>query len=314
MADAPVPGYQAFWAERRASLQSEYQVLLKQYPEADTQYRLLYKTSCDTEDVAGYTPAAVGESDECTAIVSSAEDNRTSYCKARSGKVLFSALYGTYTVAFEELKSILKSSNSAGGPTTASESVKPTQEDGFKEVRRRKRHSTNEAAPTSKKPAAEAKSTPAKEVAARIFFILIELKSLLRASISAGGAATRIESVKTTQEVGFKEVSRRKRHSSEAAPTSKKPAAEAKNTPAKEVAVRSFFAPLRQTTMDTDSSGAEATILQEAVPGTAGRPPPIILTSTTNLIQLQRQLKNVPKDDFGFGNTKNGTRVITKRA
>jgi hypothetical protein len=39
---------------------------------------------------------------------------------------------------------------------------------------------------------------------------------------------------------------------------------------------------------------------------------PIILTSTTNLIQLQRQLKNVAKDDFEFRNTKNGTRVITK--
>jgi hypothetical protein len=61
MANAPVPGYQAFWAERCASLQSEYHVLIKQYPDADTQYRLLYKTLCDIENVAGYTPAAVGE-------------------------------------------------------------------------------------------------------------------------------------------------------------------------------------------------------------------------------------------------------------
>jgi hypothetical protein len=64
--------------------------------------------------------------------------------------------------------------------------------------------------------------------------------------------------------------------------------------------------------MDTDSSGAEATALQDAVPGTAGRPPPIILTSTTNLIQLQRQQNNVAKDDFGFLNIKNGNRVIKK--
>jgi hypothetical protein len=64
--------------------------------------------------------------------------------------------------------------------------------------------------------------------------------------------------------------------------------------------------------MDTDSSGAEATTLEEAAPGKAGRPPPIILTSTTNLIQLQRHLKNVAKGDFKFRNTKNGTRVITK--
>jgi hypothetical protein len=36
----------------------------------DTQYRLLYKTLCDIEDVAGYTPAAVGETAKWTAIVS----------------------------------------------------------------------------------------------------------------------------------------------------------------------------------------------------------------------------------------------------
>jgi hypothetical protein len=241
MAGAPVPGYQAFWAERRASLKSEYQVLIKQYPDADPQYRLLYEAICNIEDLAGCTPAAVGESAEWTAIVNTAEDNRATYCKALSGSVLFSALHGTYTVALIEFKSLLKASNSAGGTATGIESVKPTQEDGFKEVRRRKRHSTNEAAPTSKKPAAEAQSTTAKEVA-----------------------------------------------------------------------TRNFFAPLRATAMDTDSSVTEATTPEEAVPGKAGRPPPIILTANTNLIQLQRQLKNVAKGDFEFRNTKNGTRVITK--
>jgi hypothetical protein len=47
--------------------------------------------------------------------------------------------------------------------------------------------------------------------------------------------------------------------------------------------------------MHTGSSVTEATTPEEAVPGKAGRPPPIILTSTTNPIQLQRQLKNVAK-------------------
>jgi hypothetical protein len=241
MAGATVPGYQVFWAERRASLQSEYKELIKQYPDADTQYRQLYETICSIEDMAGCTPATVGESTQWTAIVNAAEDNRASYCKALSGKVLFSALHGPYTVALKELKSLLKASNSAGGTNTKTESVKPSLDDGFKEVRRRKRHSTNEAAPISKKLAAEAKST-----------------------------------------------------------TNPK------------VAPRKFFAPLRAATRETDFSGAEATTLEEAVPGKAGRPPPIILTSTTNLIQLQRQLKNVAKGDFEFRNTKNGTRVITK--
>jgi hypothetical protein len=79
MADAPVPGYQAFWAERRAALKSEYQVLIKQHPDADTQYRLLYNTFCIIEEVAGCTPAAVGESAEWTEIVNTAEDNRASF-------------------------------------------------------------------------------------------------------------------------------------------------------------------------------------------------------------------------------------------
>jgi hypothetical protein len=151
MPDVLVPGYQTFWAKRRASLQSEYQVLIKKYPDADTQYRLLYKTLCDIKNMSGYTSAAVGESAEWTAIVSAAGDNRASYCKALSSKVLFSALYGTYTVALNERKFLLKASTSAGRTTTATETVKPTQEEGFKEVRRRKRRSTTEAAPASKK-------------------------------------------------------------------------------------------------------------------------------------------------------------------
>jgi hypothetical protein len=61
--------------------------------------------------------------------------------------------------------------------------------------------------------------------------------------------------------------------------------------------------------METDS---DATTREEAVPSTAGRPPPIILTANTNLFQLQEQLKNVATGDFEFRNTKSGTRVITR--
>jgi hypothetical protein len=122
--------------------------------------------------VAGYTPAAVGDSAEWTATVSAAEENRTKFCKALSGKTLFSALYGTYTVTFNSVKYILKASNSAGKTTE-----KPTQEEGFQEVRRRKRqHSTTETAPTSKKsmPAAASAAvyTPQKEVAPFILHLL----------------------------------------------------------------------------------------------------------------------------------------------
>jgi hypothetical protein len=47
-----------------------------------------------------------------------------------------------------------------------------------------------------------------------------------------------------------------------------------------------FFAPLRAADMDTDTSDTEASSNEETVPSKTGRLPPIILTSTTNLIQL----------------------------
>jgi hypothetical protein len=56
--------------------------------------------------------------------------------------------------------------------------------------------------------------------------------------------------------------------------------------------------------MDTDASGTKATSNEEAVPGKTGRPPPIILTSTTNLIQLQKELKIAVKENFGMADFK----------
>jgi hypothetical protein len=62
----------------------------------------------------------------------------------------FSALYGMYTVALHELKAVLKANTPAGQSKTPKSAA--IQEDGFKEVRRRKRHSTNETAPTQNFP------------------------------------------------------------------------------------------------------------------------------------------------------------------
>jgi hypothetical protein len=160
--------------------------------------------------------------------VNTAEDNRQNFCKALGGKTLYSALYGTYTVALQELNALLKASTTAD-PT---QTPKPasTQEDGFTEVRRRKRQNSDKAAQTSKKEAPTAVSALA-------------------------------------------------------------------DTPSK-ITTRNFFAPLRTTNMETDSSGSETTPQEETVPAKTCRPPPFILTSATNLIQLQKQLKNVVKEDF----------------
>jgi hypothetical protein len=169
MAEDPVPGHQAFWAKKCASLQSEYPAFIEKYPDADTQYRKLLKVLCTIEDVAGCTPTAVGESAEWTAVVSTTEENWASYCKALSGNVPFSALYGTYTFALKELKALLNVN------TTTPQTAKwPTQEEIFQEVRRPKSHSSNEAARTPKKilvtaTSAAANTTP-KTVPTRNFF------------------------------------------------------------------------------------------------------------------------------------------------
>jgi hypothetical protein len=99
--------------------------------------------------MARYTPASVGESEQWSSIVNTAEENRHNFCKALTGKTLFSAVYGTYKFALHELKATLKANNLAGQSKTSNSAS--TQEDGFKEIRRHKRQSTNETATTSKR-------------------------------------------------------------------------------------------------------------------------------------------------------------------
>jgi hypothetical protein len=85
MAAVPVPGYQAYWTDKRQTLKSEYQELVAQYPNADAQLKQLFKLLCDIEDVAGYTPASVGDSDQWSSIINKAEENQVNLCKALTG-------------------------------------------------------------------------------------------------------------------------------------------------------------------------------------------------------------------------------------
>jgi hypothetical protein len=73
------------------------------------------------------------------AIVNGVEENRVSYYKGLHRKPLFSALYGTYTIALRELKAVLRASTLAC-QTNLLETTgqQTTQEGSFKEVRRRK--------------------------------------------------------------------------------------------------------------------------------------------------------------------------------
>jgi hypothetical protein len=155
MAGVPTPAYHNFWTDKRSSLKTELIEIIGTHPDAAAPMQQLYQVSCQIEDLASYTPASVGESEEWAAIVSSAEDNSESYCNALRGKLLFSALYGTYTVTLNELKNLLKASSQAGQRKQADgvQAGQSSQGDGLKEVRSRKRHSTAEAARSPKKAA-----------------------------------------------------------------------------------------------------------------------------------------------------------------
>jgi hypothetical protein len=83
------------------------------------------------------------------------------------------------------------------------------------------------------------------------------------------------------------------------------------STPRAELTTRKVFAPLRT---EMDLEGDKETTDEEKQGSTteAGRPPPIILTSATNLLQLQKNISGIVQGSFEFRNTKNGTRVLTK--
>jgi hypothetical protein len=125
MAGVPVPAYQQLWADKRASLERDFQTTGKTHPDAAPSMKHLFKVLCDLEALAGCTPRPVGESEERAAVIRAAEDNLESYSVALQGRTLYSALYGNYTVTLNELKSVLKSSSQAR---------QPSQGDGFQDV------------------------------------------------------------------------------------------------------------------------------------------------------------------------------------
>jgi hypothetical protein len=103
------------------------------------------------------------------------------------------------------------------------------------------------------------------------------------------------------QDNNFQEVKRHKRHIpsniSQTAKKSTKPipiSAAVKLSP-KSVLTHNFIAPLKTTNMDMETTGAENTLPEQEAPRKPGRLPPMMMTSTTNLIQLQSDLKHHTK-------------------
>jgi hypothetical protein len=133
MADVPVSGFRKYWTLTLALLNSQCHAIMNNYTEAGTVVQV-HKVLNDTEILAGCTPAEVGESSEWTSIVNSVEENRANFCKSLDGKLLFSALYGMYTVTLIELKAVsAQEKHSDSLNNTSSEST--AQDDDFLEVK-----------------------------------------------------------------------------------------------------------------------------------------------------------------------------------
>jgi hypothetical protein len=104
------------------------------------------------------------------------------------------------------------------------------------------------------------------------------------------------------QDYDFREVKSRKRHNSndtlQSAKKSTKtvPTSAAVKLPPKAVSTCNFFAPLRTTDLDMETTEAENTLPEQEAPRKWGRPPTIVMTSTTNLIRLHSDLKTMSKE------------------
>jgi hypothetical protein len=112
----------------------------------------------------------------------------------------------------------------------------------------------------------------------------------------------------------FREQRRRKRNSSGEKDSQKKRAVAQisveRNAEFKPV-TRNYFAPLRQVDMDCAESDGHDTQNQQQTSSPACGLPPIVLTASTNLMQLQKEIKGLVKGNIQFRSARNGTRVVT---
>jgi hypothetical protein len=136
---------------------------------------------------------------------------------------------------------------------------------------------------------------------------LIELMAV-SAQAKHSDTVNKTSSESMAQDDNFRKVKKRKRHNfndaSQSAKNSTKrvPISAAVKLPPKAMSTCNFLAPPRTTDMDTETTGAENTPPEQEAPRESGRPP-ILTTSTKNLIQLQSDLKEHAKGEYEFRNT-----------
>jgi hypothetical protein len=144
--------------------------------------------------------------------------------------------------------------------------------------------------------------------------VLADLKIVLQQS------ASKVEDNQTNEpgaQEDFREQRRRKRKPSDGKVSAKKVATTTDGVndlhirPQAEVTTRNYYAPLRSNEMEVteNTNPAES---QQAPTTERSRPPPIVLTTETNLIRLQKDIKGIIKGSFEFRSTRNGTRVVMR--
>jgi hypothetical protein len=153
------------------------------------------------------------------------------------------------------------------------------------------------------------KSLDGKPISSALYFMytvtLNELK-VVSAQAKHSGAANKTSSEPTAQDDEYREAKRRMRHNSndnsQSAKMSTKtiPTSASVKLPPRAASTRNYFAPLRTTDMDMETTGSENMLPEQEAPRKSGRPPPIVMTSTTNLIRLQRDLKEHVKGEYEF--------------
>jgi hypothetical protein len=116
-------------------------------------------------------------------------------------------------------------------------------------------------------------------------------------------SAQKTSSEPMAQDEGFREVKRRKRQNFNGKSQSTKEvtktvaASAAVKMPPKATSTQNYSEPLTTTDMDTEYTGAENMLPKQEAPKKSGRPPPIVVNSTTNLIRLQSDLKDHVKEE-----------------
>jgi hypothetical protein len=123
---------------------------------------------------------------------------------------------------------------------------------------------------------------------------------------------------------GFKEQRRRRRKRSSSVDQAKQTNKAAMHTteargpqiPSQlELPTHNFFVPLRTAGKELDATkdaSNQTNGEQQQLIHQRGWPPPIILTSAINFIQLQKQLKGLVEGSFEFQNIRNGTIIVNK--